>query len=149
MDDDRLLSDLEQASAGHDDPSRRALDQRLDEIMQRAESLRSGLQYESALALLRRANDIAGPLLQLNRRIALALGARAEIIMGWADRLGVAPPADLLAWIEADLAEARDTDPPWAISPGTWRSFAPAFTPITPGRRIISKRLWLWGTRIP
>jgi len=121
MDDDRLLSDLEQATTGHDDPSRIAQDQLIEQIVQRAESFRANLQYESALALLRRANDIAGPLLQLNRQIALTLGARAERVLGWADRLGISPPADLLAWLEADLQEAGETDPalgdiPWNLA---------------------------------
>jgi hypothetical protein len=76
MDDDRLLLELEQHTSGHDDPSRIAHDQLIEQILQGAESFHLAMQCERPLAALRRADGTARRLLELNRQIAPTLGAR-------------------------------------------------------------------------
>lgn len=99
--DKELLAALEAAGGATEAPAA---------IHARAGQHIAALRHWRAIGLLGEARRAAGPG-PFDRMLALALGGQAELMMRWADGLGVTPPPDLVADALADLGRAVEIDP--------------------------------------
>jgi tetratricopeptide (TPR) repeat protein len=109
MNAERMLEELE--VAGAEDTSTVDRDRLRQEVEQEAALHQLSQEHWRSVALLERALAALGPDSGLARALALVLGSRVELIMGWADALGVVPPDDMVARSEQSLRRAVESDP--------------------------------------
>lgn len=111
MDENQLISELEQVAHQEDDELQVRRAQLIQEVELRAYTYQQSNQHWQGISLLMRAREIIAPLTDLDRTMALLLGGKAELVMRWAGGLRISPPVDLLSLVEADLREAINVDP--------------------------------------
>jgi tetratricopeptide (TPR) repeat protein len=110
VEDEELLADLERLVTRDEESAKETRDHLLQTIRQHAAQYLQGNQYWKSISLLDRARKLIAPMTDLDRTMALLLSGKADLVLYWANGLQIAPPADLLTLVEADLREAIDVD---------------------------------------